>query len=102
MLSTFASERDISSQEVCHILLERPLIVSSRLYRTLCVAPDIQSEVVNFENNTKEKFNLLEHYMKRSRDGDIANVTLLDFAQNWEVKDKRYYCKGDSSHCARK
>src|SRR6266516_4388699 len=94
MLSTFASERDISSQEVCHILLQRPLIVSSQLYRTLCVAPDIQSEALNFENNTTQTFSLLENYMKRSKDGDVAHVTLWDFAQNWDIKKGHYYKRG--------
>jgi ATP-dependent DNA helicase PIF1 len=94
MLSTFAAERDISSQEVCHILLQRPLVVSSRLYRTLCVAPDTLSEAVDFERHTKEQFSILEHYMKRSKEGDIANVTLWEFAQNWETKGGRYYKQG--------
>jgi len=94
MLSTFASERDISSQEVCHILLQRPLIMSSRMYRTLIISPDTQSEAVNFENRTTEKFSLLENYMKRSKDGDVAGVTLWDFAQNWEIKGKHYYKRG--------
>jgi ATP-dependent DNA helicase PIF1 len=94
MLSTFASERDISSQEVCHILLQKPMIVSSRMYRNLCVAQDIQSEAVDFINYTTEKFSLLENYMKRDKEGDIADVTLLDFAQNWEIRAKRYYRRG--------
>ena len=55
MLSSFAAERDISSQETCHILHGLPLVKSSRLYRNIYVAPDEASENVNFVASEKEE-----------------------------------------------
>jgi hypothetical protein len=49
MLSSFAAERDISSQETCHILHSLPLVKSSHQYRNIYVAPDDTSESVNFK-----------------------------------------------------
>ena len=55
MLSSFAAERDISSQETCHILFELSLVKSSCQYRNIYVAPDEASESVNFEASEKEQ-----------------------------------------------
>ena len=51
MLSSFAAEHDISSQEACHILFELSLVKSSHQYRKPYVAPDEASESVNFESS---------------------------------------------------
>jgi hypothetical protein len=55
MLSSFAAEHDISSQETCHILHELPLVKSSHQYRNIYVAPDEASENVNFAASEKEQ-----------------------------------------------
>ena len=55
MLSSFAAEDDISSQETCHILHELPLVKSSCLYRNIYVAPDEASENVNFAASEKDE-----------------------------------------------
>ena len=59
MLSYFAAEHDISSQEACHILFELSLVKSSCLYRSLYVAPDESSENVNFHSSEKEQQGIL-------------------------------------------
>jgi hypothetical protein len=56
MLSSFAAECDISSQEACHILFELSLVKSSCQYQSLYVA----SESVNFESSEKEQQGVLE------------------------------------------
>jgi hypothetical protein len=60
MLSSFAAERDISSQEACHVLYELSLVKSSRLYQSIHVAPDESSENVNFDSSEKEQRGILE------------------------------------------
>lgn len=54
MLSSFAAEHDISSQETCHILHKLPLVKSSRQYWNIYVAPDEASENVDFTASEKE------------------------------------------------
>jgi hypothetical protein len=96
MLSSFAAERDISSQETCHILHQLPLLKSSRLYRNLCVAPDMASENVNFEASEKEQRGVLERYKNRPIDSkpELENVSLLEFATSWNWRGQKYTKRG--------
>jgi hypothetical protein len=79
MLSSFAAERDISSQETCHILHSLPLVKSSCQYRNIYVAPDEASESVNFEASEKEQQGVLERYKTRpvGLKPELANASLL-------------------------
>jgi ATP-dependent DNA helicase PIF1 len=45
MLSSFVGERDISGQEVCHILFGLKLAKASCLFRKVCVNPNSHQEV---------------------------------------------------------
>jgi hypothetical protein len=74
MLSPFAAERDISSQEACHILYGLALVKSSHQYRNIYVAPNEASE--------KEQCGVLERYKSRpiALKAELENVSLLDFA----------------------
>src|SRR3984893_10009550 len=96
MLSSFAAERDISSQETCHILHSLPLVKSSRQYRNIYVAPDEASENVNFEASEKEQRGVLEHYKTRpvEQKPELANVSLLEFATSWNWKGNHYTKRG--------
>ena len=96
MLSSFAAERDISSQETCHILHGLPLVKSSRLYRNIYVAPDESSENVNFEASKKEQRGVLERYKTRpiARKPVLKNVSLLQFATSWNWKGNKYTKRG--------
>ena len=82
MLSYFAAEHDISSQEACHILFELSLVKSSRLYRNLYVAPDESSENVNFHSSEKEQRGILDRYKTRpvAQKPELQDVSLLEFA----------------------
>ena len=51
MLSSFAAEREISSQETCHILYSLSLIWSSRKCQHLDLTMDKTSDHVNFESS---------------------------------------------------
>ena len=96
MLSSFAAERDISSQETCHILHGLPLVKSSRLYRNIYVAPDEASENVNFVASEKEERGVFERYKNRPIElmPELANVSLLEFATHWNWKGKKYTLRG--------
>lgn len=96
MLSSFAAERDISSQEACHILYELSLVKSSRLYRSLYVAPDESSENVNFNSSEKEQRGILERYKTRpvEQKPELKDVSLLEFATSWNWKGNKYTKRG--------
>ena len=96
MLSSFAAECDISSQETCHILHGLPLVKSSRLYQNIYVAPDESSENVNFEASEKEQRGVLERYKTRpiARKPVLKNVSLLQFATSWNWKGNKYTKRG--------
>src|SRR5882762_2734893 len=80
MLSSFAAECDISSQETCHIFHGLPLVKSSHLYRNIYVAPDEASENVNFVASEKEERGVFERYKNRPIElmPELANVSLLE------------------------
>jgi hypothetical protein len=65
MLSSFAAECDISSQEACHILYELSLVKPSCSYRSIYISPDESSENVNFDSSEKEQRGILERYKTR-------------------------------------
>ena len=96
MLSSFAAEHDISSQETCHILHQLPLVKSSCQYRNIYVAPDEASENVNFAASEKEQRGVLERYIKRpiALKPELANVSLLEFATLWNWRGNKYTKRG--------
>jgi len=86
MLSSFTAERDISSQETCHILHDLPLVRSSRQYRNLSLVKGQVSEEVNFASSAKERKSVLDRYKERpiDRKPELANVSLWEFATGWD------------------
>jgi hypothetical protein len=95
MLSSFAAERDISSQETCHILHNLPLIRSSRQYRNLSLVKGQVSEEVNFASSEKERKSVLDRCKEHPIDRipQLANVSLWDFATTWDWKGG-YHLRG--------
>src|ERR1700683_3338818 len=96
MLSSFAAERDISSQEACHILHSLPLVKSSHQYQNIYVAPDEASENVNFEASEKEQQGVLERYKTRPTECKpvLEHVSLLEFAAGWDWRGNQYTKRG--------
>ena len=96
MLSSFAAERDISSQETCHILYSLPLVRSSRKYQHLDVTMNKTSESVNFESSSLEKKSLFDRYKTRPIDRfpALSNVSLLEFATWWDWDHNKYTKRG--------
>ena len=94
MLSAFVGERDISGQEVCHILFGSNLVRSSRKYRNLPVMMEL-SEEVDFDSGSLQNTAMLDHYLKRSQETEeLQRLTLWEFAQNWDWKGQRVYKRG--------
>ena len=96
MLSSFAAEHDISSQETCHILHSLPLVKSSCQYQNIYVDPDEASENINFEASEKEQRGVLERYKTRpiALKPELANVSLLEFATGWNWRGNHYTKRG--------
>ena len=96
MVSSFAAERDISSQETCHILYDLALVKSSRQYRSIYVSPDDSSENVNFEASSKEQWGILQCYKTRPIElkQELQHVSLLEFATSWNWKGNKYTKRG--------
>jgi ATP-dependent DNA helicase PIF1 len=96
MLSSFAAERDISSQEACHILFGLSLVKSTRMYRSLFIAPDESSETVNFAASEKEQRGILERYKTRpiTLQPELEHVSLFEFATSWNWKGNKYTKRG--------
>jgi hypothetical protein len=94
MLSSFVAERDISGQETCHILLGCKLIHTSQQTRSLCVSPNA-SEHLDFEHSSSTHVGIMERYKQHpGNPHPAADITLLDFATNWDWRGNRIVKRG--------
>ena len=94
MLSAFVGERDISGQEVSHIMFGCNLVRSSRRYWNLPVMMELTEEI-DFENATLQNTALLKHYLERDLDTqDMRELTLWEFAQHCDWKGKTIRRRG--------
>jgi ATP-dependent DNA helicase PIF1 len=91
LLSAMVAERDISAQEVCHILLGLPLWTSSRQCRSLSVSQN-QSQELDFENPTRERKSVRQHY--EGRPDTFKDMSLLEFAHHVTWKGTNYTRRG--------
>lgn len=80
LLSTFSSKRDISGQEICHILLGCSLVKSSGKVRSLCVLSN---------DSSTARTGLVEKYKTRPM-ASMENITLLEFATHWDWTKNKY------------
>lgn len=82
-------ERDIGAQEVCHMLLELPLVESSRRFINLNVSHEVFKPVsVNDEENNEEQTtSFIQGY--KIRPLSMEGVTLIDVARSWIYNPKR-------------
>ena len=92
MLNKLVGERDISAQEVCHILLGESLQEGSRNVITLDCRPEKeQADQIAFQDNDlEEKMTVLDRYKKRNmQDETLRNLTLLEFLRLYDHKKYR-------------
>lgn len=78
MMGIFA-DRDISTQETCHMLLKLPLISCTRQFVTLNVGKNIFQRIINYDEASQTCISFISNYIKRP--SNLANLTLLHLAQ---------------------
>lgn len=88
-------ERDISAQEVCHLLMGWPLVKTSRTFITISLFDEKWDNIQVVGKKIKiTKSTFIEKYQHRPmfcKGENIENITLLDFAKHYDVKDKKYF-----------
>ncbi|KZT34517.1 hypothetical protein SISSUDRAFT_1065241 [Sistotremastrum suecicum HHB10207 ss-3] len=95
MLSSFVGERDISAQEVCHIILGKELVDSSREHKSLCIA-EFPNDVLEVDPDQQKGKSILEHYLARPYP-DQKDVTLLHFGRHHWHRPTAYAKRGSRS-----
>ena len=85
LLINSVGDRDYSAQETCHLLLQLPLIRSSRDFTILSLdgSRQVQSQM---ENDTQATVSsILDHYVQRPTNTTFDGMKLLHFAQNYSM-----------------
>ena len=87
LLINTVGERDYSAQETCHLLLQLPLIKSTRDHIVLSLDGSRQVQGDQPDDNTcRVTVSLiLDHYIQRPSDSTFENMQLLHFAQNYSM-----------------
>lgn len=87
LLINSVGERDFSAQETCHLLLQLPLVKSTRDYVILSLDGSRQVQEDQTESNTNRATapSILDHYIQRPFHAPFDNMTLLHFAQNYSM-----------------
>lgn len=87
LLINTVGERDLSAQETCHLLLQLPLVKSTRDYIILSLDGSRQVHNEQSEDSTSRAtvYSILDHYMHRPSDTTFEDMTLLHFAQNYSM-----------------
>ena len=85
LLINIVGERDYSAQETCHLLLQLPLIRSSR--EVVIFSLDGSRQVDGQLGNTSRATvpSILDHYIQRLNTPIFEDMTLLHFAQNYSM-----------------
>ncbi|XP_059076947.1 uncharacterized protein LOC131876152 [Cryptomeria japonica] len=89
LLTETIIERDIGAQETCHMLLELPLVESSRRFVNLNVSREVFKLVTinDEENNEEQTKSFIDGY--KTRPLCMEGVTLIDAARSWIYNPKR-------------
>ena len=84
MLVNSVGEHDFSAQETCHLLLQLPLVKSTRDHTILGL--DGSRQVQQQEGADVDTVpSILDHYTQRPRNSTFENMTLIYFAQNYTM-----------------
>ena len=85
LLINSVGERDYSAQETCHLLLQLPLIQTSRDFTIVSLDGSRQVED-QLQNDTRATVpSILDHYVHRPTTPIFAEMKLLHFAQNYSM-----------------
>ena len=82
LLINSVGERDFSAQETCHLLLQLPLIKSTRDHTMLSLDGSHQVEE---DSTSRAVSSILGHYIHRVANQIFEDMTLLSFAQNYSM-----------------
>ena len=87
LLMNSVGERDFSAQETCHLLLQLPLVKSTRDYVILSLdgSRQVQEEQAEDSTNRATAPSILDHYIQRPSNAPFDNMTLLYFAQHYSM-----------------
>ncbi len=88
LLINSVGERDFSAQETCHLLLQLPLIKSTRDYIILSLDGSRQVEghrPAEVGSSRATVPSILDHYIQRPAYTVFEGMTLFPFAQNYSV-----------------
>lgn len=87
LLINSVGERDISAQEICHLLLQLPLVHSTRDYIVLSLDGSRQAQQEQPVDSTSAATvnSILDHYIQRPSNSVFESMTLLHFAQKYSM-----------------
>ncbi len=87
LLINSVGERDFSAQETCHLLLQLPLIKSTRDFTILSLDGSRQVEERPEEGETSPatSLSILNHYTHRPSNATFEFMTLLHFSQQYTM-----------------
>ena len=88
ILINSVGERDFSAQETCHLLLQLPLIKSTRDHVLLSLDGSRQVEEQRPEQDASSRAtvsSILDHYIQRPANATFEGMTLLSFSQNYSM-----------------
>ena len=86
LLINSVGERDFSAQETCHLLLQLPLVKSTRDYTILSLDGSSQVEEHPEDGSSRATVHsILDHYVQRPADAVFEDMTLLSFAQHYSM-----------------
>lgn len=85
LLINTVGDRDYSSQETCHLLLQIPMFRASRDFVILSLDGSrvVQDQLLDDRPATSQS--LLDHYISRPTLPEFDNLTLLTFAQHYNI-----------------
>ena len=86
LLINSVGERDFSAPETCHLLLQLPLVKSTRDYIILSLDGSRQVEERPEDGNSRATVHsILDHYVQRPADAVFEDMSLLTFSRNYTM-----------------
>ena len=86
LLINSVGERDFSAQETCHLLLQLPLVKSTRDYTILSLDGSRQVEERPEDGCSRATVHsILDHYVQRPADSVFEDMTLLSFTRYYSM-----------------
>ena len=101
LLISGIAERDYSSQETCHLLLQLPMFKSSRDFIVLSLDGSRVVEHNAEQNQVTTMPSILDHYVRRPSTSNFNTMTLMNFATTYVMPRRTYTEKETScSYCS--